>query len=345
MRSLLTLLAFLTIPFALHAQDDAALAAQQQNLIVQQQVQQQQDQITQQQIQQQQQNLVNQANASSYSHTLREPSIEVQAGPTAGTVALRIRNNARGAEVFYTTDGWTPTPASSLYTGPVTLRRTTRVQAIAFSPGAGQSSVAGRMVLVTAPGAVAAGGPVEFPELRVGTTLPLEFSAQVRQNDLQVGDRLPVVLAQDLVVGGKLVAPKGSAVLATVTHNDKRGFAGQPGELSFTVHSVTLADGYVLPLEGGRTMQGTPHTGKAAAFAVIPLAGIAGMLVHGGGAVIPRAPRSTRRWRPQPCRSPSSACGESVFSRPVRNRPPAGSTCPKMTTYVRFRALVRMEPA
>jgi hypothetical protein len=295
MRSLLIVLALLSVPFASHAQDAAAMAAQQmqiaqqQNLIVQQQVQQQQNLITQQQIQQQQ-SLVNQANDSSYSYALRKPSIVVQSGPNAGTITVQIKNIARGAEVFYTTDGWTPTAASTLYTGPITLSRTAKVQAIAFLSGAAQSFVAGRMVVVAAVAPPVPAGPVQppvqFPVLRVGTSLPMEFTAQVQQNDLTVGDRLPVVLAQDLIVGGKLIASKGSAVLATVTHNDKRGFAGQPGEVSFAVHSLTLADGYVLPLEGGRTLQGAPHEGKAAAIAIIPFAGFAGLLVHGGGAVI-----------------------------------------------------------
>jgi hypothetical protein len=291
MRSLLTLVVFLTVPFALRAQDDGAMAAQQaqiaeqQNLIVQQQVQQQQDQV-------------NQANETSYTYAVRKPSIVVQPGPTAGTMSVRFKNRARGSEVFYTTDGWTPTPASSLYIGPVTLSETTRVQAIAFSPGAGQSFVVSQMVLVAAPAAAAPGGPAEFPELRVGTSIPLEFTAEVQQRNLQVGDTLPVALAQNLIVGGKLVASQGSAVLATVTHNDKRGFAGLPGEVSFAVHSLTLADGYVLPLTGGRTMQGVPHTGKAMALGAIPFGGLAGVLIHGGGAVIPNGAAFTAQVAP-----------------------------------------------
>jgi type II secretory pathway pseudopilin PulG len=291
MRSLLAVLALFLVPFASYAQDAAAMATQQmemteqQNLIVQQQVQQQQD-LTQQQIQQQQQNLVNQANDAGYSLYVRKPSIAVGPGLTPGTVTVRLRAKSRGAEVFYTTDGWTPTAGSRLYTGPITLDKTTCVQAVAFHGGLGTSLVAQKLVTLAATTAAKPGGPVEFAELRVGASLPVEFSAPVQQNDLQVGDTLPVVLAQDLRVGGKLVAPKGSAVLATVTHNDKRGFAGQPGELSFAVHSLTLANGHVLPLEGGRTMQGAGHIGKAAAISVIPVAGFAGLLVHGGGAVI-----------------------------------------------------------
>ena len=257
---------------------------EQQNLIVQQQVQQQQE-LTQQQIQQQQ-NLVNQANDSGYSLYVRKPSISVVPGLTRGTVTVRVRAKSRGSELFYTTDGWTPTAGSRLYTGPITLDKTARVQAIAFRGGLGTSLVAQKQVTLAATAAATSGGPVELPELRVGTSLPLEFNAPVQQDDLQVGDTLPVVLAQDLRVGGQLVAPKGSAGLATVTHNDKRGFAGQPGELSFAVHSLTLANGHVLPLEGGRTMQGTGHIGKAAAISVIPMAGFAGLLIHGGGAVI-----------------------------------------------------------
>jgi hypothetical protein len=47
-----------------------------------------------------------------------------------------------GATVYYTTDGSTPTTASSVYAGPITLTQTTTLKAMAAASGMTNSAVA-----------------------------------------------------------------------------------------------------------------------------------------------------------------------------------------------------------
>lgn len=68
------------------------------------------------------------------------------ATPSAGTVASGIQvvltTTTTGADIYYTTDDSTPTIASTLYAGPITINTTTTIKAIAIKSGMKNSSVA-----------------------------------------------------------------------------------------------------------------------------------------------------------------------------------------------------------
>jgi hypothetical protein len=85
--------------------------------------------------------------------------------PTGGVVAftnaltLKISDATPGAVIYYTLDGTTPTTNSTLYSGPVTVTNTARVNALAVSPGALRSPAVGPTFVntaaaVPAPGAI-----------------------------------------------------------------------------------------------------------------------------------------------------------------------------------------------
>jgi N-acetylneuraminic acid mutarotase len=57
------------------------------------------------------------------------------------------------AVIYYTTDGTTPTTASTLYSAPVTLSSSETIQAIATAPGYSNSSVASAAYVITPPAA------------------------------------------------------------------------------------------------------------------------------------------------------------------------------------------------
>lgn len=76
--------------------------------------------------------------------TAAVPTFSVPAGTYATTQSVYLSDTTIGANIYYTTDGTTPTTASALYTPgvPVTVATTTTLQAIAGGPGFTSSAVA-----------------------------------------------------------------------------------------------------------------------------------------------------------------------------------------------------------
>ncbi|QNI34186.1 chitobiase/beta-hexosaminidase C-terminal domain-containing protein [Alloacidobacterium dinghuense] len=81
------------------------------------------------------------------SYVIQPPSVALPAiSPAAGTYTssqvVSISQPASGAQIYYTTDGSTPTVASTRYSGPFMIIGSQTVKAIAFVSGVGQSNVA-----------------------------------------------------------------------------------------------------------------------------------------------------------------------------------------------------------
>ena len=264
----------------------------------QQALQLQQQQLVQQQLAQQQQlNLINQqqlaqninAGLGGYQLGVRSPRLRQEAGPAPGTVVVPMEDPSRGASIFYTTDGWTPTPVSERYMGPVTIRQRVTVQAIAIAAGGLRSYVSMLPVELTTNTAVSPGSSAtRVQQLDSGTKLSLVFSAPISSRGQKVGDRLPVSLAEDLLIDGKLAARKGSSVDVVVTQVDDSHGMGLPGILSFSAQSIRLQDGKTMALLGVETMEGADHMKKALVSSIVPLGGL---VVHGGDALNPAGAR------------------------------------------------------
>ncbi len=226
------------------------------------------------------------------------PSATVKPGTYNSPITVRFHDRTRDAVIYYTTDGWTPTSLSTRYAGPVSVDNTTTVKAVAIKAGVWQSPVLEANYVIR--GAAPAGISTRFPAradgqalIDEGTILPLEFSAPVNSQRVEVGDRLPIVLAQGVSVGGVTVAEKGSPVLAVVTEVDGNGVMGQPGTLTFQVESLTLKNGSPLRLTATRTIDGKSHkTSAVASSMVIPFAGL---FVRGKHAEISAGTRLTAR--------------------------------------------------
>lgn len=80
----------------------------------------------------------------------QEPVIETAAGFYDGKVAVTI-TGAPGQEIRYTTDCATPTRKSSLYTGPITVSKTTVIRARAFADDLLGSTTAGSTYIISDP--------------------------------------------------------------------------------------------------------------------------------------------------------------------------------------------------
>ena len=150
MRTLLAVAILMLSGLCVQAQDDpAAQAAQAAQQAAQQAMQQAQQQM--QQLQQDTQRASDEAtrqtmqNLSDASNSANntglccafavKPTFSVKPGTYSGTTTVKIRDKTRGAVIYYTTDGWTPTTASKRYTGPITIDSTTTLNAIAIVPG------------------------------------------------------------------------------------------------------------------------------------------------------------------------------------------------------------------
>ncbi len=69
------------------------------------------------------------------------PAITPNGGTFSASQSVTLSSTTATAEIFYTLDGSTPTPASTLYGGPITVSADTTIKAIASAPGYIQSSV------------------------------------------------------------------------------------------------------------------------------------------------------------------------------------------------------------
>jgi type II secretory pathway pseudopilin PulG len=214
------------------------------------------------------------------------PQFSVKAGTVKAGTAVRLKSRTHYAVIYYTTNGWTPTTASRRYDGPIPIDATMQLQAIAIAPsmlrspiGSAKYSVPGTQPAMQA-SAISTDGV-----LRAGTQLQLVTGSNINSKTVEVGDAFPLLLAQDVTVGDRVVLPKGTPVDAVITVADHAGHAGVPGDVAFEVHSITVG-GKQITLKGGESLQGADHYGRAMGFLFVPVVGLAGLAAHGDEAQI-----------------------------------------------------------
>ena len=284
--------AVLLTPFVTAAQDPGAMATQQamqanmQAMQAAQQANEQAMQANQQAVQAAQSQAV--ADAASAAATpccygiTATPKFSVKPGIYDSAQTVRISDGSRGAVIYYTADGWTPTPASRRYVGPITIDANTTLQAVAFSPYYSRSLVAGAHYEISTTPANAQLAP-KVP-IAPGQAAPveLEFAADVSSQTAQIGDVIPMTLAQDFVYGNTVVK-QGATADVTITAVDKNGIGGLPGVLTFAAGSLQTGGGPV-PMLGGATREGTAK--PPGANAMIPIYGSFTVFKHGDPAII-----------------------------------------------------------
>jgi len=297
MRTYLALLTLaLAVSYAL-AQDPGMQAAQQASQMATQAAQQAAQQANDQMMQASQQaNQMMMQNAMQaarntpqcYRCYAAKPKFSVKPGKYSSAVTLKLRDSTRGAVIYYTTDGWTPTAASIQYVGPITIASTTTLQAIAISPYGGRSRVATAVYTLNG---VPAAAPVAQPAvaapntyLKSATPVPLVFDSDVNSKTTDVGDKIPLTVSEDLKVGDTVVVKKGTPALAIVTEVDKTGMGGAPGEVFCQIDSLQ-AGSVVIKLRGTAAKEGQDKVGKAIGLMFVPVVPV-GVFVHGKNAEI-----------------------------------------------------------
>lgn len=251
------------------------------------------------------------------------PRFSLKSGKYDAPTTVRMTDATRGAIIYYTTDGWTPTPKSHRYTGPITIDSTTTLQAVAIAPYCMRSLVTSAQYTFATPAAAAAPSTtssVTVPTpaatsgaaangvasaaaspcvgqnnatipaanapgllLARGTPVPLVFDVKVTSRTAQVGDKILMTLAEDLKVGDVVVAPKGSLAVGNVMQVDKTGAGGAPGDITFKAESL-LVHGTVIELCGSALREGQANPPNAALL--IPVVGPFTVFKHGKDAVI-----------------------------------------------------------
>jgi hypothetical protein len=300
MRSLLICVVMASVVGAVAKAQDPGFQAAQQAQMAAQMAQQASDQsmraaqTANQQTNQAMQNAQRQA-MTCYRCGAATPRISMKSGSYSSAVTVKIRDAGRGSVIYYTTDGWTPTPASFRYTGPITIDSTTTLQAIAISPYGGRSRVAKAVYTLAgvapqaqsdAPtsGARPNKAVSARPLLAKDTPVPFAFATDVSSRTAEVGDKISLTLAKDLRVAGVVVVRKGTPSVATVTEVDKSHMLGVPGEVFFQVDSLQ-ANSEVIKLRGGAAKEGQDKVVKAAALLAVPVVPVA-LFVHGKDAEI-----------------------------------------------------------
>jgi len=243
-----------------------------------------------------------------------KPKFSIKPGVYNFPTTVKITDATRGAIIYYSTDGWTPTEKSLRYMGPIEINSTITLQAVAVAPYHARSYVASAQYSVQTPatqpsaatpltsdalspasapsvpvisaaGATtpAANAPATGLLLAKDTLVPLLFAAAVSSRTAEVGDKIPMTLAEDLKIGDTLIAPKGSPAVAIVIQVDKTGAGGAPGGITFKADSLT-AGGTVIKLHRSATREGDASPPNAAVL--IPVLGPFTVFKHGKDADI-----------------------------------------------------------
>lgn len=218
------------------------------------------------------------------------PKISVKSGKYPGPITVKLTSRTRGAIMYYRTDGWSPTTKSQRYEGPITISSNTTLQVIAVAPHCLRSPVTiANYVIASNPTAAQAAGPSAEP-VAAGTrdaqsqSVRFTFAQAVSSNTAEIGDKIPLILAEDLFIAGKLVAAKGTPGSATVMQVDKTGHGGAPGELEFRVNALQTPNGEI-PLRGEARLEGQAQLPNAAFL--IPVVDFYQIARHGKDAVVP----------------------------------------------------------
>ena len=132
-------------------------------------------------------------------HCADQPFFSLNSSDVAAGTEISISSTDPDAAIYYTTDGWTPTNASTRYSGPITINATTRLQAIAIVPQKLPSPVLEADYLVNGPAtSISADVVAEGGILTKGTPFRLVTASRVTSETANVGDHIAILLDQNL---------------------------------------------------------------------------------------------------------------------------------------------------
>lgn len=187
-------------------------------------------------------------------HCAQAPSFLPGPKEVAPGTPVIITTTNPNAVIYYTTDGWTPTTDSSQYSTPVMVTANTRIQAFAVEPGKAPSPIVAAAYTVNGVGA-----PMPPDEAIAGATIPkgtpirFQTGNRITSATANVGDHFYVLLDQNLIVNGNVIARRGMSVDALITSVKPAGQNGRSGVIVFRLAAIS-AKGAIIPLDGQYTL-------------------------------------------------------------------------------------------
>jgi len=158
------------------------------------------------------------------------------------------------AVIYYTTDGWTPTESSAQYRDPITVAGNMTIQAFAKEPGKAPSPVvAGSYTVNGAALPLPLNAEVSGTTVAKGTSIRLQTGNRISSESANAGDHFYLLLDQNLVMNGHVVAPRGMSVDAMVTSVQRAGNNGKSGVIVFRLLGLNV-HGATIPLSGIYTL-------------------------------------------------------------------------------------------
>jgi hypothetical protein len=131
---------------------------------------------------------------------------------------------------------------------------------------------------------VVAAPAVAGPVLPAGTTVRLRMLSTLNSQDSKTGQQFDLEAAEDVLLDGRVVIPRGSPATGELTLVKKKGMWGKSGKLEGRIVSVRTG-GRDIALRGSLNDKGV--TGTAAVVGAIAFLPVAGFFVTGTSADIP----------------------------------------------------------
>jgi hypothetical protein len=215
------------------------------------------------------------------------PQISVKSGKYPGPIT-KLSDKSRGAVMYYRADGWTPTTRSQRYMGPFTISQSATLQVIAVAPYSFRSLVATATYTLPALPAPRANAQTSWSALDQPheNVVPVHFvfTQGVTSAKAEIGDRVALTLAEDLVFNGTTLARKGAPASVSIIQVDKTGMGGAPGELHFRIDPLQTDTGGLLKLHGAASLEGQAEPPRLAT--AFPIVATFAIFHHGKDAVI-----------------------------------------------------------
>lgn len=111
----------------------------------------------------------------------------------------------------------------------------------------------------------------------------LSTNQEVNSKRLKVGQKFPLSVSRDVMIGNFVVIPRGTPADGQISYRTGKGAFGKSAKMEFDLIDIDLK-GRLIPLSGHYRIEGQGNTG--ATVGVVVAAGVFGALVTGHSAVV-----------------------------------------------------------